>query len=96
MALDHVLIHPAFDLAPLALAGMRIDALDAQRDVLPRGQPGHQAGGLEHHRLVRPGDIDLAEIDTQPYNYATNQTPSSKLKESGLSPAEAAGATAKA
>ena len=55
-------------------------------------EPEHQ----EWKREVLAGEIELEEIDTEPYNYATNQTPSSKLKESGLSPAEAAGATAKA
>jgi alkanesulfonate monooxygenase SsuD/methylene tetrahydromethanopterin reductase-like flavin-dependent oxidoreductase (luciferase family) len=55
-------------------------------------EPEHQ----EWKRKVLAREIDLEEIDTQPYNFATNQTPSSKLKESGVSPAEAAGATAKA
>ncbi len=55
-------------------------------------EPEHQ----EWKRKVLAGEITLDEIDTQPYNFATNQTPSSKLKDSGVSPAEAAGATAKA
>ena len=43
------------------------------------------------------GRRDRARGDRhEPYNFATNQTPSSTLKESGLSPAEAAGATTKA
>ncbi|KMS94310.1 hypothetical protein BVRB_022690, partial [Beta vulgaris subsp. vulgaris] len=51
------------DLAPLAAGGVRVDALDPERDVLARGEPGHQARRLEHHRLVRPGDVDLAVVE---------------------------------
>ena len=34
----------------------------------------------------------LAEIDTEPYHLVTNQTPSAKLKERGLTPEQAAAA----
>jgi hypothetical protein len=37
-------------------------------------EPDH----AEWKRRVLAGEIDLAEIDTDPYNYATNQSPKSK------------------
>ena len=36
------------------------------------------------------GEIELDEIDTQPYHFVSNQTPSAKLKERGITPEEAA------
>jgi len=50
----------------------------------------------EWKRGVLAGEIELEEIDTQPYNAPSNQTPTSKLKDSGITPEEAAAATAKA
>jgi len=41
-------------------------------------------------RGVLSGDIQLPDIDTTQYNQPSNQTPSSKLKAAGVSPAEAA------
>ena len=45
-------------------------------------EPEHQ----EWKRGVLAGEIELDEIDTQPYNMPSNQTPTSKLKDAGLSP----------
>ena len=55
-------------------------------------EPEHQ----EWKRGVLAGEIELDEIDTQPYNMPSNQTPTTKLKEAGLTPEQAAAATAKA
>jgi hypothetical protein len=50
----------------------------------------------EWKRKVLAGEADLEEIDTTPYNMPSNQTPTSKLKDAGLSAVQAAEATAKA
>ena len=44
-------------------AGVRIHAIHAQRDVLPRGEPGQQIRRLEHHAAIRAGAGDLAAIE---------------------------------
>ena len=49
-------------------------------------EPEHQAW----KSAVLAGELQLDEIDTEPYNLVTNQTPASKLKDKGISPAEAA------
>jgi alkanesulfonate monooxygenase SsuD/methylene tetrahydromethanopterin reductase-like flavin-dependent oxidoreductase (luciferase family) len=49
-------------------------------------EPEHQAW----KQAVLAGEIELDEIDTQPYNLPSNQTPSSKLKEQGISAQQAA------
>ena len=49
-------------------------------------EPEHQAW----KSAVLAGDLELDEIDTEPYNLVTNQTPASKLKDKGITPAEAA------
>src|SRR3546814_2965717 len=41
------------DVAALRPACMRVDPVDTGRDVLPRRQPGHERGRLEHDRPVR-------------------------------------------
>ena len=47
----------------LGVARVRIDALDAERDVLPRGQPRQQVRRLEHHAAIGPGGRHLAAVE---------------------------------
>jgi alkanesulfonate monooxygenase SsuD/methylene tetrahydromethanopterin reductase-like flavin-dependent oxidoreductase (luciferase family) len=49
-------------------------------------EPEHQA--WKH--AVLNGELDLAEIDTQPYHLVSNQTPTKTLKEQGVTPEQAA------
>lgn len=49
-------------------------------------EPAHQ----EWKRAVLTGELELAEIDTTPYQLVTNQTPSARLREQGLTPEQAA------
>ena len=51
-------------------------------------EPEHQAW----KQAVLSGELLLEEIDTEPYHLVTNQTPSAKLKERGLTPEQAAAA----
>lgn len=53
-------------------------------------EPEHQAW----KKGVLNGSIQLEEIDTSPYWQPSNQTPSDKLEEKGVSPVEAAAPTA--
>ena len=55
-------------------------------------EPEHQ----EWKRKVLAGEIDLDEIDTQPYNFADEPDAVVEAEGVGPQPAEAAGATAKA
>jgi hypothetical protein len=49
-------------------------------------EPEHQAW----KDAVLNGEIELEEIDTEPYTMVTNQTPAAKLKQQGLTPEQAA------
>lgn len=59
------------------------------KEVMPEfhaREPEHQAW----KQAVLRGEIELEEIDTNPYQQVSNQTPTSKLREQGLSPEAAA------
>ncbi|MGE5597499.1 MAG: hypothetical protein ACM3S1_15845, partial [Hyphomicrobiales bacterium] len=59
------------------------------KEVMPEfhdREPQHQ----EWKRQVLSGELVLEEIDTKPYWMPSNQTPSSKLKEKGVSAEQAA------
>jgi alkanesulfonate monooxygenase SsuD/methylene tetrahydromethanopterin reductase-like flavin-dependent oxidoreductase (luciferase family) len=59
------------------------------REVMPEfhdDEPRHQ----QWKQRVLSGELSLEEIDTKPYWMPSNQTPSSKLKEAGISAVEAA------
>jgi alkanesulfonate monooxygenase SsuD/methylene tetrahydromethanopterin reductase-like flavin-dependent oxidoreductase (luciferase family) len=55
---------------------------------------GREAEHQAWKSAVLAGELQLDDIDTEPYNLVTNQTPASKLKDKGITPAEAAVAAA--
>src|SRR3954453_10919590 len=59
------------------------------REVMPefhQRETEHQ----EWKQAVLAGELELDEIDTQPYNLPSNQTPKAKLQAQGITPEEAA------
>ena len=44
-------------------AGVRIHAIDAERDVLASGEPGQQARRLEHHAAIGAGAGDFTAVE---------------------------------